>query len=139
MNLITQLRNNEKRAVFALVGTIGSSVLDSTTVVSHVLDVPQGSTISRVFALVKEPFAAGSLVDIGITDGTTVTDIWFDDLDLATVGVTDLGAPTGAVLFPQAGNPVGALGSAEAVSSVPGLLQIVVQIVEAPVTTGNYV
>ena len=138
MDLKTQLRNNEKRAVFALVATIDTDIIDSETNVGYILDMPKGATISRVFAIVKEAFAAGSTADIGGTDGTTITP-WFDDLDLATVGVTEIGADTTPVIFPGSSNPVGILGNTEAVSSVQGLLQVVVQFVEAPVTTGNYV
>ena len=134
MDLVTQLRNNEKRAVFALVGTVTPNEIVSTTEQAHILEVPEGATISRIFAVVKEAFVAGSTADIGVIGGSLL----FDDLDLATVGVTDLGTGT-SPLVSEPGRPIGITGSTEAISSATGLLQVVIQYVEATVTTGNYV
>jgi len=137
-DFLRQLRNDEKRCTFSMVGTIDKDLASEASVQLPLFVVPKRSTIARIYAVTKEPFATGAEVTIEIYRGSEDGDVLFTTLPLDTtntVTLSDVGDTAGRYSTEEY---VGATFNQEAVDSVVGEAQIVVEFTEVPVTAGKY-
>ncbi len=140
MDYLRQLRNDEKRCIYSGVTSIGSGEgleLGATTVdVLLGARLPAQSFTSKVFAVVTEAFAAGSLASVGTVDGAGTELIsLFSDLDLATEGAT-IGLDQ--IGYTSTATDIGYSLNQAGLDSATGLVQIVTVYTEEPATAGRY-
>ena len=135
-DFLRQLRNDEKRCTFSMIGTLTDELAVDTTAVPLFV-VPKRSTIARMYAITKEAFAAGSTVTIAIYSGSQSGEVIFTNLPLDTDGVVTMGPGDGAGRF-DTDEHVNATFNAAAAASPAGEAQIVIEYTEVPVTAGAY-
>jgi len=140
-NYLRQLRNDEKRGVYAEVFTVkaGDFSEEATTADSFLVGRLDGSCFTqRIYAVVKTPFPAGSTLTIGHINDKTGLSIapWFTDFDLSVAGPIE--GPIDQMLFAA----ISAIGltdvSQDTLDAVVGEVQFIVEYVEEPATTGSY-
>ena len=136
-DFLRQLRNDEKRCTFSMVGTVDSKLADSVATIPLFV-VPQNSTVARVYAVTKEAFAVGSVVTVAIYQGSESGDVLFTDLPLDTVDTVTISAEGDTAGRYETNQHVGATFNQTAVDSATGEAQIVVEFTEVPVTAGKY-
>jgi len=136
-DFLRQLRNDEKRCTFSMVGTVDSKLADSVSSIPLFV-VPKRSTIARIYAVTKEAFAAGSVVTVAIYQGSESGDVLFTDLPLDTVNAVTISAEGDTSGRYETNQHVGATFNQTAVDSATGEAQIVVEFTEVPVTAGKY-
>ena len=134
---LRQLRNDEKRCTFAMVAsltpTLAVDVGDTPLFV-----VPEGSTIARIYAVIKEQFAVGSSVTVSIAAGSEAGDVYFTNLSLdQPIGSVEIG-PGDSVGKYATVQDIKAVFNQAAVDSAVGEAYIVVEFTEVPVTAGAY-
>ena len=135
---LRQLRNDEKRCSFAMVGSLDDNIA-TTTAVSPLFVVPKGSMVTRIYAIIKEQFAVGSSVTVEVTDGDSVGTAYFTNLSLdTTVGEATISDVSDTEAAYSIDNSVGVTFNQAAVDSVVGEAQIIVEFTEVPVTAGAY-
>ena len=136
MDYLRQLRNDEKRKTFSMVGTVNPEMAEDLTEVPLFV-VPKRSTISRIYAVQKEAFAAGSTVTVEVYRGSESGKILFATLPLDVTGDVVMGdGDTAGKWFTD--EYVGATFNQAAVDSIIGEAQIVIEFTEVPVCAGAY-
>ena len=136
MNLLRQLRNDEKRARFISVSTIRGEDLASLDTY-QVSKIPgNGTTVARVWAEVIIPFAAGSTIDWGYVNGEIAGSQFFNDADLTVTGLklSDTAVNT---LFNNK-KFTGVTPNQAAVDSTNGIIKLFIEYTEDAVRTGSY-
>ena len=136
MDYLRQLRNDEKRCTFSMVGTV-DDVLASSTVSIPFFVVPKRSTIARIYAVTKEAFAAGSTVTVEVVTGSESGKVLFTALPLDTTSTVTMGDGDGSGRW-ATDNYIGCTFNQAAVDSPTGEAQIIVEYTEVPVRAGAY-
>ena len=134
---LRQLRNDEKRRTFSMVGTINPDSASATTANMPLFVVPKRSTIARIYAVPKEAFAAGATVDVNVYRGDEAPKVLFAALPLDATGAIVMGTGDTAGRW-KTDEYVGVTFNQAAVDSVVGEAQIVIEFTEVPVTAGAY-
>lgn len=137
MDYLRQLRNDEKRCTYSMVGTLDSKFASVITPLPLFV-VPTRSTIGRVYAVTKAAFAAGSTVTVEIYEGSAIGTVLFTDLPIDTTGVVTISADTDTAGRYATAEHVSVTLNQAAVDSAVGEAQIVVEFTEVPVTAGAY-
>ena len=119
-----------------MVGTVSPEMAEDLTEVPLFV-VPKLSTISRIYAVQKEAFAAGSTVTVAVYMGSESGKILFAALPLDVTGAVVMGdGDTAGKWFTD--EYVGATFNQAAVDSIIGEAQIVIEFTEVPVCAGAY-
>ena len=134
---LRQLRNDEKRCTFSMVGTVNPKYATSTTADLPLFVVPKRSTIARIYAVQKTAFAAGATVDVNVYRGDEAPKVLFTALPLDVTGAVVMGDGDTAGRW-KTDEFVGVTFNQAAVDSVVGEAQIVIEFTEVPVCAGSY-
>ncbi len=134
---LRQLRNDEKRRTFSMVGTVNPDSASATTADMPLFVVPKRSTIARIYAVQKEAFAAGATVDVNVYRGDEAPKVLFTALPLDVTGAIVMGTGDTAGRW-KTDEYVGVTFNQAAVDSAIGEAQIVVEFTEVPVCSGSY-
>jgi len=137
MDYLRQLRNDEKRCTFSMVGTVNPALASATTADMPLFVVPKRSTIARIYAVQKEAFAAGATVDVNVYKGDEAPKVLFTALPLDVAGAVVMGTGDTAGRW-KTDEYVGVTFNQAAVDSVIGEAQIVIEFTEVPVCAGAY-
>jgi len=139
MDYLRQLRNDEKRATFSMVGTgTPSLTIDAEAGVSvPFFVIPKRSTIARIYTVTKSAFAAGATATIEVYRGSEDGVVLFTDLPLDTLNTVTMGDGDSAGRWTTA-NYVGIAFNQAAIDSVVGEFKVVVEFTEVPVCVGAY-
>jgi hypothetical protein len=140
-NYLRQLRNDEKRGVYTDVFTLkaGDFPDEATTADAFLVGRLDGSCFaSRIFAVVKTPFPAGSTVTIGHVNDKTGLSIapWFTDFDLSVGGTVE--GPLDKMLFAAISHVGFTAPSQDLLDATTGEVQFIIEYTEEPATTGSY-
>jgi len=134
---LRQVRNDEKRRTFSMVGTVDPELASAITADMPLFVVPKRSTIARIYAVQKEAFAAGATVDVNVYRGDEAPKVLFTALPLDVTGAVVMGdGDTAGKWFTD--EYVGATFNQAAVDSIIGEAQIVIEFTEVPVCAGAY-
>ncbi len=135
---LRQLRNDEKRRTFSMVGTVNPAFADEALVSIPLFVVPKRSTIARIYVVNKEAFAAGATVTFEVYRGDETGKVLFTTLALDTgIGSVTMGDGDTAGRW-STDQYVGATFNQAAVDSVTGEAQLIIEFTEVPVTAGAY-
>ena len=137
MDYLRQLRNDEKRCSFSVVGTVTPASATEALVSLPFIEVPKNSTIARIYAITKEAFAAGSTVTVEVVGGSETGNVLFTTLPLDTINTVTMGDGDSAGKW-RTDNSIGSTFNQAAVDSVVGEAQIIVEFTEVPVCAGAY-
>ena len=135
---LRQLKNDEKRRTFSMVGTINPGSASATTAKMCLFVVPKRATRARIYAVPKEAFAAGATVTFEVYKGDEAGKVLFTTLALDTgIGSVTMGDGDSAGRW-ATDEYVGATFNQAAVDSAVGEAQIVIEFTEVPVCAGSY-
>ena len=134
---LRQLRNDEKRRTFSMVGTVNPESASATTADMPLFVIPKRSTIARIYAVQKGAFAAGATVDVNVYRGDEAPKVLFTALPLDVDGDVVMGDGDTAGRW-KTDEYVGVTFNQAAVDSVIGEAQIVIEFTEVPVCAGSY-
>lgn len=137
---LRQLANDEKRSRFITVGTVRGDDLEGPLgdiLGLAVTGLPDNSIVGKVYAVVTEPFAAGSTLDWGFIDaGGIVGDELLVGLDLTVVGATRSQKPDGGI-YTLLG-VTGIVPNASAFASTVGEVKLCMELTEVKIKSGKY-
>ena len=136
MDYLRQLRNDEKRMSFSMVGTVDDTLADTIDNIPLFV-VPKRSTIARIYAVTKVPFAAGSTVTVSIYQGEDQGEL-LTALPLDTENTITMSPKTDTAARYATDEYVGGEFNQAAVDSAVGEAQIIVEFTEVPVCSGKY-
>ena len=135
---LRQVRNDEKRRTFSMVGTVNPESASATTADMPLFVVPKRSTIARIYFVNKVAFAAGATVDVNVYRGDEAPKVLFTAAPLDVgVGTLLMGDGDTAGRW-KTDEFVGVTFNQAAVDSVVGEAQIVIEFTEVPVCAGSY-
>ena len=134
---LRQLRNDEKRCTFSMVGTVNPEFASAITADIPLFVVPKRSTIARIYFVNKVAFAAGATVDVNVYRGDEAPKVLFTALPLDVTGAVIMGDGDTAGRW-KTDEYVGVTFNQAAVDSAIGEAQIVVEFTEVPVCSGSY-
>jgi len=137
MDYLRQLRNDEKRCTFSMVGTVDDVFASEALVSIPFFVVPKRSTIARIYAVTKEAFAAGSTATVEVVTGSESGKVLFTTLPLDTTSTVTMGDGDGSGRW-ATDNYIGCTFNQAAVDSPTGEAQIIVEYTEVPVRAGAY-
>ena len=137
MDYLRQLRNDEKRKTFSMVGTVNPELASATTADMPLFVIPKRSTIARIYFVNKVAFAAGATVDVNVYRGDEAPKVLFTALPLDVDGDVVMGDGDTAGRW-KTDEFVGVTFNQAAVDSAVGEAQIVIEFTEVPVTAGAY-
>ena len=141
MDYLRQLRNDEKRGLYAEIITVkaGDFPEEATPTDGFLLGRLDGKCfVDRIYAVIKTPFPAGSTISFGSINENTggLFDVLFDDLDLTSVGTSK------SLICPSAMVHTQYYGAGEVVQATldanVGEVQFIIEYSEEPATTGSY-
>ena len=133
---LRQVRNDEKRRTFSMVGTVNPDLAGGVVLIPLMV-VPKRSTIARIYAVQKEAFAAGSTVEVEVYKGDESPKTLFIALPLDVAGSVVNGGGDTAGRW-KTDEYVGVTFNQAAVDSIIGEAQIVIEFTEVPVCAGAY-
>ena len=97
-DFLRQLRNDEKRRTFSMVGSVTPEIATVATTAIPLFVIPKRSTIARIYVVNKDAFAVGSTVTFEVYRGSEDGKVLFTahPLDTGTIAVsyTHLTLPT---------------------------------------------
>jgi len=135
-NYLRQLRNDEKRRTFSMVGSVTPDIATVATTAIPLFVIPKRSTIARIYVVNKDAFAAGSEVTFEIYRGSEVGKVLFTAHPLDT-GTIAMGDGDGSGRW-DTDEYVSCTFNQAAVDSVTGEAQLVIEFTEVPVCAGAY-
>lgn len=136
MDYLRQLSNDEKRSRCATVATVEGRDLEGPLASPDlgVSTIPGQSTITGIYAVVTEAFAASATLDFGLTG--VASDAFLADLDLTVVGTTRSTYAHGGVFIGDAVTTV--TPNTEAINSSTGRVKLVIEMDTTRVKSGKY-
>jgi len=135
---LRQLRNDEKRCTFSMVGTVTPEFATTTAPDMPLFVVPKRSTIARIYIVHKEAFAAGATISVNVYKGDEAPKVLFTGLPLDVSGTIEISDASDNAGRWKTNEYVGVKFNQAAVDSVIGEAKIVIEFTEVPVTAGAY-